>query len=69
MKKRPRERESGAEKGGKQKNLQECGRNVGEGLTQVLEVVEESEKGREKERFINAGDGYGPLGDCCNVSQ
>lgn len=31
----------------------------------------ESEK-REKakgERFINARDGYGPLGDCCNVSQ
>lgn len=30
--------------------------------------LEGAMKEEKKERFINAGDGYGPLGDCCNVS-
>lgn len=31
--------------------------------------MEESRTGGKEGRFINAGDGYGPLGDCCDDSQ
>lgn len=31
--------------------------------------MQEGRRKEERKRFINAGDGYGPLGDCGNVSQ
>lgn len=53
---------------GAKHSVQERTRNVAERLTIPREEMR-WRKVKKGDGIINAGDGHGPLSDCCNVSQ